>query len=84
VNTLDDFWTNERAFGDNAFHRNEMVQMCRTEGTRIARELAETTNVGTVVHHVVFSFSWRSVREGADNVLQCLVKSSGVVKWAVQ
>lgn len=50
MHTLDNLRTNQGALGNNTFQGNHVVEMCRAERSRVAREFTEAARVGTVVH----------------------------------
>lgn len=55
VHTLDHFWAHQRAFGDDSFKRNHVVQVGRTKRSGIARIFAKASDESTVV--VLHQFS---------------------------
>lgn len=87
MHTLDHFWADKRGLGNNPFERNHVVELIGAEGTRVARELAEATNVGTIVHDVLGGLRLGSVCKCADNIFEGAVKGfcefEGLIEEAV-
>ncbi len=50
VNALNHFWADKRAFRDNPFEGDHMVQMNRTKGSWVTCEFTEAADESTIVH----------------------------------
>ena len=62
VHTLDDLRSDQRTFCDNSFERYHVVKGIRAESSRIAGELSEASDVGTVVHLIHQLATYRATR----------------------
>lgn len=50
MHALYHFWPYKRAFGNYSFEGYHPIQMIRAQGSRIACEFAEASNVCAIVH----------------------------------
>ena len=55
VHALYHLWPHKRALGDDTFEGYHPIQMIRAQGSGIACEFAEASNVGAIVHLFLLS-----------------------------
>ena len=84
MHALDHLGSYERAFCDNAFQRDRMVEVVGAERTWIAREFPKTADECAIIHNVFCDLSGRTIWQYEDDVLQCLVKAGYEIEGRVQ